>query len=278
MPFAARVLDPTTHGAPLNPGPGSPDVQIGFQPAWRTIIDQHACPAVSITGADGVGSVLMGSPTVFIDHQMACRVGDIVVEKPGAVLGPADPILMGCPTVIIGDTATPGLSGPGPLTPDAAAALFAIMAAQPDIAFAYPADGCYARAHLMAQRMQQLGVTPGKVWSFASGQDDPLWVNTPHDPSGSVEWGYHVAPTVPVRGSDGVVRDMVMDPSLFDHPVSIDQWRDAQHDHPDIEQTALGQPPPGSPGSGYWPADDPAEGADENAHDTMRDYKAHQYP
>lgn len=102
MPFAARLLDPTTHGAPLSPGPGSLDVQIGSQPAWRTIVDQHACPAVSISGADGVGSVLMGSPTVFIDNQMACRVGDIVVEKPGAALGPADPILMGCPTVIIG--------------------------------------------------------------------------------------------------------------------------------------------------------------------------------
>jgi uncharacterized Zn-binding protein involved in type VI secretion len=71
-------------------------------PAWRALIDQHVCPAVSISGADGVGSVQMGSTTVFINAQMACRMGDIVVEVPGAALGPVNPIIMGCPTVIIG--------------------------------------------------------------------------------------------------------------------------------------------------------------------------------
>jgi uncharacterized Zn-binding protein involved in type VI secretion len=102
MPFAARVGDPTTHGAPLSLGPGSSNVLIGGMPAWRALIDQHACPAVSISGADGVGSVVMGSPTVLINGQMACRQLDIVVEKPGLAMGPANPILMGCPTVLIG--------------------------------------------------------------------------------------------------------------------------------------------------------------------------------
>jgi uncharacterized Zn-binding protein involved in type VI secretion len=102
MPPAARVSDPTTHGAPLSPGPGSTDVLIGNMPAWRTMIDQHACPAVSISGADGIGSVMMGSPTVLINNQMACRVGDIVVEKPGLAMGPANPIIMGEMTVMIG--------------------------------------------------------------------------------------------------------------------------------------------------------------------------------
>lgn len=103
MPFAARMTDPTTHGAPLAPGPGSANVMIGFMPAWRAMIDQHACPAVSVTGADGVGSVMMGSPTVFINFMMACRMGDIVIEKPGLAMGPANPIIMGCPTVMIGE-------------------------------------------------------------------------------------------------------------------------------------------------------------------------------
>lgn len=102
MPPAARITDLTTHGAPLAPGPGSPDVMIGGLPAWRATVDLHACPAVSISGADGVGSVLMGSSTVFINGQMACRLGDIVVEVPGLAMGPANPIVMGCPTVIIG--------------------------------------------------------------------------------------------------------------------------------------------------------------------------------
>jgi hypothetical protein len=120
--FAARISDPTTHGAPLAPGPGSPNVMIGGMPAWRAMIDQHACPAVSVSGADGVGSVMMGSPTVFINSQMACRQMDIVVEKPGLALGPINPIIMGCPTVIIGDAGTPsgGVFPPGtaPTTTD----------------------------------------------------------------------------------------------------------------------------------------------------------------
>ncbi len=37
MPFAARVTDMTSHGPPLNPGPGSLDVKIGFMPAWRAL-------------------------------------------------------------------------------------------------------------------------------------------------------------------------------------------------------------------------------------------------
>lgn len=105
MKPAARVGDPTTHGAPLSPGPGSPNVLIENRPAWRATIDQHACPAVSASGADGVGNVLVGSPTVLINNQMACRQGDIVVEKPGAAMGPANPIVMGCPTVLIGEGA-----------------------------------------------------------------------------------------------------------------------------------------------------------------------------
>ena len=103
MPPAARTGDLTTHGSPLAPGPGSATVLIGGQPAWRAMVDQHACPIVSLTGPDGVGFVIIGSPTVFIDGQMACRMGDIVVEKPGLALGPMDPIILGCPTVIIGE-------------------------------------------------------------------------------------------------------------------------------------------------------------------------------
>jgi uncharacterized Zn-binding protein involved in type VI secretion len=102
MPPAARITDATTHGAPLAPGPGSPNVLIGGLPAWRALIDQHACPAVSISGADGLGMVQMGSPTVLINNMMACRLGDIVVEVPGLAMGPANPIIMGEMTVMIG--------------------------------------------------------------------------------------------------------------------------------------------------------------------------------
>ena len=37
MPPAVRVLDNTSHGFPLNPGPGSTNVIIGWKPAWRAV-------------------------------------------------------------------------------------------------------------------------------------------------------------------------------------------------------------------------------------------------
>jgi uncharacterized Zn-binding protein involved in type VI secretion len=116
VPPAARITDPTTHGMPLSPGPGSVDVLIGGLPAWRALIDQHACPAVSVTGADGVGRVMLGSPTVLINFAMACRMGDVVTEIPGLALGPVNPIIMGEPTVMIGEVGmgTPAVVPPVP--------------------------------------------------------------------------------------------------------------------------------------------------------------------
>ena len=131
MSFAARITDPTTHGSPLAPGPGSVNVAIGGMPAWRAMVDQHACPAVSISGADGLGSVLKGSLTVHINSQMACRQGDIVVEKPGLAMGPANPILMGCPTVTIGEMGPPAPPGCGPAKM-IAAAIKAVQEPLPD--------------------------------------------------------------------------------------------------------------------------------------------------
>lgn len=95
---AARLTDLTSHGSPLFPGTGSLNVLIGGLPAWRTLVDLHACPIVKGLVPDVGGVVMVGSPTVLINFQMACRVMDQVVEIPG---GP-NPIVMGCPTVIIG--------------------------------------------------------------------------------------------------------------------------------------------------------------------------------
>ena len=98
MPPAARLMDLTSHGSPLMPGPGSPNTIIGFMPAWRTLVDFHACPIVKGLVPDVGGVVVMGSATVWVNFQMLCRVGDQVIEIPG---GP-NPIVVGCPTVIVG--------------------------------------------------------------------------------------------------------------------------------------------------------------------------------
>jgi uncharacterized Zn-binding protein involved in type VI secretion len=97
MPAAARLGDLTSHAStPLGPGPGSSNVLIGSQPAWRALCDSHLCP-LSTPNPHGVGVVLMGSTTVYINSFPAVRQGDQVIEA-----GPPNAILMGMPTVIIG--------------------------------------------------------------------------------------------------------------------------------------------------------------------------------
>lgn len=100
MPLAARLGDITSHGTPLGPGPGSPNVLIGGAPAWRAASDFHACPLATpaVPPIPHVGGVVaMGSATVLINSLPAARQGDIIVET-----GPPNTIAMGCPTVIIG--------------------------------------------------------------------------------------------------------------------------------------------------------------------------------
>ena len=97
MPMAARMGDLTSHGTPLAPGPGSVNVLIGGQPAWRAVTDSHVCPLVTVLVPHVGGMVAVGSTTVLINNLPAARQGDLVVEA-----GPPNAIAMGCPTVIIG--------------------------------------------------------------------------------------------------------------------------------------------------------------------------------
>jgi uncharacterized Zn-binding protein involved in type VI secretion len=97
MPAAARVGDLTSHGTPLGPGPGSPTVLIGGQPAWCAEVDEHACPLVNVAVPHVGGVVAVGSLTVLIDGFPAARMGDEVVEAGGP-----NAIATGCPTVLIG--------------------------------------------------------------------------------------------------------------------------------------------------------------------------------
>ncbi len=97
MPPAARITD--MHTCPMvNPGPvphvggpvssGSPNVIIGYQPAGR-----KSDTAVCVPATDKIAK---GSPTVLINNLDAARIGDPTVH--GGV------IVVGCPTVIIGDS------------------------------------------------------------------------------------------------------------------------------------------------------------------------------
>ncbi len=94
---AARLGDSTSHGTPLSPGPGSPNVLIGGMPAWR-VTDFHSCPLFTPAPSPHVGgTVTAGSTTVFINGVPAVRMGDMILEA-----GAPNTIISGEPTVLIG--------------------------------------------------------------------------------------------------------------------------------------------------------------------------------
>jgi hypothetical protein len=98
----------------------------------------------------------------------------------------------------------------------------------PCIPFLYPDDGCWARAHEMCRLMINMGLSPMKVWIQASSR---LHVDTRNNPACFVEWGWHVAPTLCVRGPRFLqLQQMVIDPSLFTTPVSKATWKWVQGD------------------------------------------------
>jgi hypothetical protein len=109
-----------------------------------------------------------------------------------------------------------------PITEAQAQHCFNVMRAQQDIAFGFVADGCYARAHLMARRLQQMGYRPNKAWAFAKDQRRPLRF-------GNTTWTYHVAPCLQVRTNSGAIRIWVIDPSMFGRAVDVDVWFNAMH-------------------------------------------------
>lgn len=104
---AARLTDPTAHGG-LIVGPGVPTVLIGKMPA-ATMGDNHVCPMVT-PGTPPIphvgGPITLGSTGVFIGKKPAARMGDMAV-----CVGPPSSIIMGCPTVLIGEAGSGSQAG-----------------------------------------------------------------------------------------------------------------------------------------------------------------------
>ena len=163
---------------------------------------------------------------------------------------------------------------PATIEADQATAIFAEFAAAKDLAWRFPADGCYARTHIMVERLHNQGLAAVKLWAFAASAEDLLWVDTIVHPAGRVQWAYHVAPVLMIRQPNAEARELVFDPLLFDRPVGVEEWRAALHDTPALVRTAPGEPPqPTFGGSGYWPGPDPIEGPDVHARDTLEEYR-----
>lgn len=90
------------------------------------------------------------------------------------------------------------------------------LKADEDNSFTFPLDGCYARAHMMASKMDNMGIISGKA--FVEGD---LFVDTK---LGEANWSYHVASLVLVK-VNGKMVPTVFDPGMFDKPVSFEIWK-----------------------------------------------------
>lgn len=88
------------------------------------------------------------------------------------------------------------------------------------ITWLYPDDGCFARAALVIQKAQELGLPlPNRVFLYGD-----LEAYTPNAPGFSVTWWYHTAPIVSVKGQLYVL-DAAINP---DKPLKIEEWTDRQ--------------------------------------------------
>ncbi len=139
----------------------------------------------------------------------------------------------------------PGGTGPvpdppldDPVSEERAEELFNIMNAQscdpcdPSsdcITFKYPDSGCQARAHKMCYMMvNDHGEDPEKVWIYPPPSHAAFSVPTANHPDCRVLWTWHVAPTLMVSTSGGDEK-RVIDPSLSNIPLSINDWKGLQH-------------------------------------------------
>ncbi|TAL39509.1 MAG: hypothetical protein EPN97_02285 [Alphaproteobacteria bacterium] len=164
---------------------------------------------------------------------------------------------------------------PKPVTPAQAQQIFERLAAMPDIAFGFAKDGCYARAHLMATRLIEMGQTPSKAWGF-EGDHGTLLIQARN--GAKTRWWYHVAPTLPVEMPDGTVQQMVMDPSMFDGPATLQRWGDMMKAPPErVSVRGLNEQLPVHDGD-YAPGTRTTPATTANAEQTMQEYLQQQKP
>ena len=69
----------------------------------------------------------------------------------------------------------------------------------------------------MTRAFDKEGITSDKIWARG---DFSIQARDGHE----INWGYHVAPIVYVKDSNGEISKMVIDPSVADEPLKVDQW------------------------------------------------------
>jgi len=119
------------------------------------------------------------------------------------------------------------------LTKENAESLFQFLKDSTQLEFRYSFGGCEDRAHAMSLFLNKKNIESRKIWNF-----DPYYISlfnaqqnlSAVDRSGlnnKVYWGFHVAPIVKIKSGD-IYSLAVLDPSVSDSLLTINQWLDLQ--------------------------------------------------
>lgn len=112
---------------------------------------------------------------------------------------------------------------------------------QEDIPYGYYLDGCFARAHTLAARIENtFGVETEKIWAIGD-------TSAPNDRK-SV-WNYHVAPKLNVLNDDGSTTSYVLDPSVSKTPLKEEDWLKKIIVNPKAKQMKISWPPVANTGA-----------------------------
>jgi hypothetical protein len=214
---------------------------------------------------------------------------EVVASLPGRILTGEDGEFLGHRIV-----------GSG-LTAEQVFARMAVLghAGSPDpITFHCPQGSCQARAQIMVEHLQELGLSPLKAWALSEAmaiqqplEGYPVRALQPVKEDGTpllneegrpTVWSFHVAPAFEVQRATGGRQVLVLDPSLARGPITLEEWHHrvgtpegAYFRH----LTPWGQAPIDPftgrpfPGTGYWlhREGDPPVGAGPHARDAMAD-------
>ncbi|TNF27432.1 MAG: hypothetical protein EP319_11625 [Deltaproteobacteria bacterium] len=93
----------------------------------------------------------------------------------------------------------------------------------PKLVFSANNTGCESKADLMAEIAHQKGHEVSKIWVRPMNSTDNFPVYLNEAKTESTVWNYHVAIQVKMKTSSGT-ETMIIDPSLFDEPVTMDTW------------------------------------------------------
>lgn len=117
------------------------------------------------------------------------------------------------------------------LTEKKATAVFDTLAAMKDVPHTFLEEGCFHRSHVLAKRLEEAGIFCEKIFTIPTSGD--LVMETAKAKLGFSVAIYHEAVVVHVVSDDGSgIERRVLDPSVGDRPLRVDEWLATMHPSP----------------------------------------------